>query len=154
MRRFRYLLTVLVIVAGAAASAAPFGASPVSGEAEPPEPQEVRFRGRAVSSLFPPGCADCYEGWSVDVSTVVSGPPIFGRIDVITGGGIWGCVGGYRDPRILHGDRVEVYGRLATPDWPFSVFVCAGSPNYYIRQVSAAFYRLFLPALFSLQYQP
>jgi hypothetical protein len=146
MRRFLCLAMALVILVSIAVS----GAAPMTGRAGALEPQEVRFRGRAVDPLFPPGCADCYEGWSVDVSTVLSGPPLFGRIDVITGGGIWGCVGGYKDPRILPRALVEVHGWLATPDWPYSVFVCGGSPDYYIRQVSPVSHRLFLPALFGL----
>jgi len=141
MRRFVVLTAVFLAVAVAAV---PLGQLAALGGG-----QEVTFRGRAVSSFPPPSCADCFEGWAVDVQTVIYGPPIFGRVEVITGGGIWGCAGGYRDPRILPGDPVEVRARLHVAEWPYVLWVCGASPDYYIKRVSAVSQPLFLPAVYT-----
>jgi hypothetical protein len=146
MSRSVLLAALLLAVA---VTSVPLAQLPAQAGGEGPAGQEVTFRGRAVSSFPPPGCADCFEGWAVDVQTVLCGPPIFGRVEVITGGGIWGCVGGYRDPRILPGDPVEVHGRVHVPEWPYTVFVCGGSPDHYIKRASAVSQRLFLPAVFA-----
>jgi hypothetical protein len=147
----RRSLALMALLLGLVVAAVPPERLAANTGAEGHSGQDVTFRGRAVMYAAPaPGCLDCYEGWLVDAQTVLSGPAIFGRVEVITGaGGFVGCWGGHTDPGILPGDRVEVHAWLGVNEWPYIVFVCGGGADYYIRRVRALSQRLFLPAVFA-----
>jgi hypothetical protein len=92
--------------------------------------QEIRFRGTVIGIwvVWDAG------GWIVDVTEVISGPAISGRVQVWTHS--FGCDKGYVDPDIQAGDQVEVYGLY----WYCSDCTYANhqaevcwSDDYYIR---------------------
>jgi len=49
----------------------------------------------------------------------------------------------------LPGDPVEVRARLHVAEWPYVLWVCGASPDYYIKRVSAVSQPLFLPAVYT-----
>jgi len=152
MKRFLISITTFFLTVSITVAATTLASFTGDVQVDALKGQEVRFRGRAVRWVDPPGCFDCYVGWDVNVTYVVSGPPIAGTVGVVVGGGYEGCSGGYVDWYIGPGDQVEVYGALASQPQQDLVFVCGGSPWYYIRRVTTFRHQVFLPVVLRGRY--
>ncbi len=138
MRRFILGIVIVVLLAGMAMPGSASLRSVINRLAPAPGGSEVNLRATAESPYLP--CCDCPVGWWVQVTEVIQGPLVVGRLLVVLDVTIAGpcSPGGTIDPFIAPGDEVEASGVVvADPQLGLSVSLC-GSNDYYLKRVSPA----------------
>lgn len=138
MRRLILPLAVALLLAGLGVPGAATVRSVFNRLAPVRGSSEVILRATAESPYLP--CCDCPYGWWVQVTEVIHGPLVVGRLLVVLEATIAGPCwpGGTIDPHIAPGDEVEASGVLVVdPSLGLSVSLC-GSDGYYLRRVTPA----------------